>query len=97
MNVPLSVDAVEEGKQEKISIWSNGKQTKIISPILPYFYSYEDLHITCVRKTKVKKIALSNFQERTFYKYEFNTRKELVRNKISGKTPTCWVLPPFIL
>lgn len=86
MKVPLSVDAVEEGKQEKISIWSNGKQTKILSPILPYFYSYDDLHITCVRKTKVKKIALSNFQERTFYKYEFNTRKELVRNRVAGKT-----------
>jgi len=86
VKVPLSVDAIEEGKQEKLSIWANGKQTKIVSPILPYFYSYEDLHITCMRKTKVKKIALSNFQERTFYKYEFRTRKELVHNKIAGKT-----------
>ena len=86
MNVPLSVECTEEHGREKLSIWANGKQTKIDSPILPYFYSYDDLNIPCVRKTRVRKIALSNFQERTFYKFEFNTRKELIKNKVDGKT-----------
>ena len=86
MQIPLSVESVEEHGKEKLSIWFNGKQTKIDSPILPYFYSYDDLNVPCVRKTKVRKIALSNFQERTFYKYEFNTRKELVKYRVDGKS-----------
>lgn len=86
MQVPLSVESIEENGKEKLSIWTNGKQIKIDSPILPYFYSYDDLNIPCVKKSKVRKIALSNFQERTFYKYEFKTRKELVKYRVDGKT-----------
>jgi len=81
MQIPLSVESIEEGGKEKLSIWTNGKNTKILSPILPYFYAYEDFNIPYVKRTKVRKIALSNFQERTFYKYEFTTRKQLVKAK----------------
>lgn len=86
MNVSLSVETIEENGKEKLSIWHNGKETKIVAPILPYFYSYEDLNINCVKKSKVRKIALSDFKERTFYKYEFNTRRELKKYRIDGIT-----------
>jgi len=79
MNVPLSVEAVEENNKEYLSIWYNRENKKILSPIKPYFYSLKKLSIPCSNITEVKAIALSDFKEHTFYKYEFETRKELTK------------------
>lgn len=77
---------IQNGK-EKLNIWANGKQTIIDSPIKPYFYSYKILDIPKAIRSERKAIALSNFQEHLFYKYEFNTRKELekARDEIREK------------
>jgi len=78
MNVPLSVEPVVKFKKEKLDIWFNGKNKVIDSPIKPYFYSNKKLDIRYVPSTNIRAIALSNYQEKNFWKYEFNTRKDLV-------------------
>ena len=85
MNVPLSATPVSYGGVEKLKIWRNGTQTIIDTKIKPYFYSYEDLHIGA-KKSTINAIALSTYQKKKFFKYEFNTRKELYEQKRSGVT-----------
>ena len=85
MNVPLSATPVSYGGVEKLKIWCNGTQTIIDTKIKPYFYSYEDLHIGA-KKSTVNAIALSTYQKKKFFKYEFNTRRELYEQKRSGVT-----------
>ena len=85
MNVPLSATPVSYGGIEKLKIWYNGKQTIVDTKIKPYFYSYNDLHIG-VKKSVVNAIALSTYQKKQFFKYEFNTRKELYEQNRSGIT-----------
>jgi len=82
MQVPLSVESIEENGKEKLSFWANGKNIVIDAPIKPYFYSLEKLNIPA-KMTKVEGIRISDYQKKTFYKYEFNTRKEL-RNRIDS-------------
>lgn len=85
MNVPLSVEAIEKNRKEYLSIWYNREKKDIESPIKPYFYSLERLNVPGKEST-VKAIAISDFREKTFYKYEFDTRAELVKHRIEGKT-----------
>ena len=85
MNVPLSVEAYDDKGKEKLSIWTNGENVVIDSPIKPYFYSLEKLNIPA-KMTKVEGIRISDYQKKTFYKYEFETRKELKKYRINGKT-----------
>jgi len=80
MYVPLSVNPIVKRSKEKLNIWYNGKQKLIDAPIKPYFYSYEKLDIPS-KITQVTKVALSKYKERTFYKYEFPTRKDLTDYK----------------
>ena len=84
MQVPLSVEPTVKFGKEKLNIWHDRKQALINAPILPYFYSYEKLDIPEAKISQVRAKALSSFKERTFYKYEFESRQELVdaRNKI---------------
>jgi len=77
MNIPLSVQAIIRGNKEKLNIWYNGKNKIIDSPIKPYFYSNKKLDIPAV-STKKLGISLSKYESKTFYKYEFSTRNELV-------------------
>jgi len=103
MNVPVQVNALEINKQEILSLWCNGRNVIIDALVNPYFYAYKKFEIpNAISITKEKKIALSNYQERTFYKYSFRTRKELVqaRNKIEslyGEGHTFEDNIPFIL
>ncbi|MHA1866011.1 MAG: DNA polymerase domain-containing protein [Candidatus Heimdallarchaeaceae archaeon] len=85
MNVPLYVRAEYKSGKEKLIIWSNNKKIEIDAPIKPYFYSLKLLNIPA-KVTKVRAIRLSDFQEKTFYKYEFNSREELVKHRIKGVT-----------
>jgi len=79
MKVPLSVQAVEKRNKEYLEIWYNGKQVTVPSPINPYYYSYrKDLPVTA-KVEPVGGIALSDFKKKTFYKYSFQTRNQLVR------------------
>lgn len=82
MNVPLSVHAVEHRGIEKLDIWVNGRNYLIDSPIEPYFYSDRKFPVPAsVRLEKVMGIALSDFKQKTFFKYHFKTRKMLVQNR----------------
>jgi len=84
VQVPLSVDSDVDGKKEKLIIWANGKKNIINSPIKPYFYSFKKLNISNAKESRVEKIRISDYQKKMFYKYEFETRKELEqeRNRI---------------
>jgi len=84
MNVPLSVSPIVKGGKEKLNIWFNGKQRVIDSPIKPYFYSNEK--ISDLKHTEVIAKALSKYKDKKFFKYEFDTRADLVKNRISGVT-----------
>ena len=84
MKVPLSVRATDANGKEFLSIWANGKNVIIPAPIKPYFYSLEKLNIPA-KISKVKAIAISDYKEKTFYKYEFDTRDELKKYR-SDKT-----------
>jgi len=82
MKVPLSVHAVEQRGKEKLDIWFNGRNYTVDAPIKPYFYSLRgNLPINNAKKEKVTAIALSDFKQKTFYKYSFRTRKALVHSK----------------
>jgi len=81
MQVPLSVEAKEQKGKEKLVIWTNRKKYVIDSPIKPYYYSYKDNLPVKAKKSKKIAIALSNKKERTFWKYEFDTRGELTRSR----------------
>jgi len=83
LNVPLSARCSIVKGVEKLRIWYNGKERIVDTKIRPYFYSYRDLDIECFKKEKVKAKALSDHQEKTFWKYSFNTRAEL--RAVSGK------------
>ena len=85
MKIPLSVQAIETNGKEYLSIWANGENIVIPAPIKPYFYSLEKLNIPA-KITTVEAIAISDYKKKTFYKYEFNTRAELVKNRVEGKT-----------
>jgi len=76
MKIPLSVQAEETNGKEYLSIWTNGINKTIPAPIKPYFYSLEKLNIPA-KITEVRAIAISDYREKTFYKYEFDTREEL--------------------
>jgi len=78
MKVPLSVSTIIKNNKEMLSIWYNGKNKIIKSPIKPYFYSKKKLDLPAV-STEKQGVALSNYQNRRFFKYEFNTRKDLVQ------------------
>ena len=70
MKVPLSVHAVEQRGKEKLDIWFNGRNYTVDAPIKPYFYSLRgNLPIKNAKKEKVTAIALSDFKQKTFYKY----------------------------
>ena len=88
MEVPLIAKPIVQHKKEKLEIWYNGKRKVISSPIKPYFYSYDATLIKSddVEIKKIRAKALSSMQERTFYKYSFNTRQELVDNRVEGLT-----------
>jgi len=81
MNVPLSVTnypTKTKRPRERFLIWHDRKCDDIQSPIYPYFYSYSDLTIEgIISKEKIRKRALSDFQEHVFYKYSFPTRASL--------------------
>ena len=79
MNVPLVVNTVAEKDSEKLSIWFDGKNKIIKAPTNPYFYTSKELNIPCIKLSVVEKIRLSDYQPKRFYKYEFNTRKDLVK------------------
>ena len=82
MNVPLSVVSVEQFGKEKLSIWNNKKEKTINSPIKPYLYSYVNYqnHMEVKAKvTVIEGIALSTYKPKSFYKYEFKTRDDLVK------------------
>jgi len=81
MEVPLTVETKEINGKEKLSIWFNKKNAVVNAPINPYFYSNDDLKINCVRKTRVEKVRLSDFQKKSFYKYEFKTIKNLTHQR----------------
>jgi len=78
MQVPLLINTVIDKKSEKLSIWHNGKNETIYAPTNPYFYSSKELDVPYIKKSIVEKVRLSDYQLKKFYKYEFNTRKELV-------------------
>jgi DNA polymerase elongation subunit (family B) len=78
MKIPLSVQSVEINGKEYLNIWCNGKNILLPSPIKPYFYSLEKLNIPATI-SKVEAIAISDYTKKTFYKYEFDTRKELTK------------------
>ena len=78
MNIPLSVESIEKDRKEHLSIWVDKENKVIPSPINPYFYSTKKLSIPA-KITAIKARRLSDYKEVTFYKYEFNTRKELVK------------------
>lgn len=86
MNVPLQVKSVTQNNKELLSIWFNRQNVVVPPAVRPYFYSRKNLSIKCVKKSTIRKIALSDFQEHTFYKYEFNTIDELLNNRIQGFT-----------
>lgn len=81
MEVPLSVETKEVRGKEYLSIWYNKKNSVISTPTKPYFYSFKSLNIPYIRKTKVEKTKLSDYQTKSFYKYEFDTRKQLERQR----------------
>jgi len=82
MDVPLIVDPIVKYGKEKFRIWYNGQVKEVDCPLKPYFYSDRKLGIeTAVKATKVKGIALSDYMEKTFYKYEFQTRDDLKKAK----------------
>ena len=86
MNVPLSVTPEEKHQKEKLNIWKNGKKIIKDAPIYPYFYTDKEFNIpSAINVSTIEKIALSDFQYRTFYKYEFLTRDDLVqaRNRLN--------------
>ena len=88
MDVPLIVKPIVQHNKEKLEIWYNGNRKIIKPPINPYFYSYNSNLIKdeSVEITKLRAKALSSMQERTFYKYSFNTRNELVNQRVEGET-----------
>lgn len=79
MNVPLLVETKIVKNKEKFSIWYNNINDIIDAPVKPYFYSFANLSVPCLKRTKVKGIKLSNYQPASFDKYEFNTRKDVVK------------------
>ena len=79
MRVPLAVDNVVKYGKEKFIIWYNGKSTEVDCPLKPYFYSNKDLELPNAIQKKVKGIALSDYMEKTFYKYTFQLREDLVK------------------
>jgi len=93
VKIPLVVKPIVHRKKEKFEVWYNGEKKIIDAPIKPYFYSYKpDLPIKA-KLDKLEAIPLSNasmtdsFQKKTFYKYSFSTRSDLVssRNKVGMK------------
>ena len=85
MNVPLSVNPTVDNHKEKLKIWFNEKEEVIDAPIKPYYYAFEKLS-NPARVSKIDKKALSDYQTKTFLKYEFKTRSELVKYRVKGKT-----------
>ena len=79
MDVSLSVKPVEYKEKEFLDIWADKKQHFIPAPIKPYFYAKEKLNISNAKESIVRAKALSTYKETDFYKYEFNTRDELVK------------------
>ena len=77
--IPLCVSAIEYRGIEYLDTWFNGKKHRIKSPIKPYFYSYKKDLNTNAKVSRVEATALSCNKEKTFYKYEFDTRAELVK------------------
>jgi len=77
VNVPLIVHTIVKNKQEKLNIWRNGEQKIINAPIRPYYYSYDELDVPAIKKS-VEAVALSSYEKKLFYKYEFDTREQLV-------------------
>jgi len=85
MNVPLSVNPTVDNHTEKLKIWFDNEEEIIDSPIKPYYYAFERLS-NPAKISKVDKKALSDYQPKTFLKYEFKTRSELVKYRVKGKT-----------
>jgi len=86
MEVPLSVMSIVKFNKEKLVIWHDGKKSIVNAPINPYYYSYKKNLVSGATVSSVRAKALSNMQERTFYKYEFKTRDDLVNNRKEGDT-----------
>ena len=85
MNVPLSVNPTVDNNTEKLKIWFDNEEEIIDAPIKPYYYAFERLSNTA-KISKIDKKALSDYQPKTFLKYEFKTRSELVKYRVKGKT-----------
>ena len=86
MKTPISVEPIVTKGKEQLKIWKNGKKIVIDAPIKPFFYTLKEYDIpSAINVTKVTKRALSDYQWKTFYKYEFKTRSDLVdaRNKLN--------------
>jgi len=87
MEVPLIAKPIVKYNREYFEIWHNKSKKHIESPIKPYFYSYKpDLLSGDIEIKQIQAKALSNMKERTFYKYEFNLRSELVKSIEDGVT-----------
>jgi DNA polymerase elongation subunit (family B) len=86
MEVPLSAVPTVKFSKEKISLWCDGKNIEIDAPIKPYYYSYKKDLVENVPYTEVRAKSLSDMKERTFYKYEFETREDLTKCRIEGIT-----------
>ena len=81
MEVPLIVKATEKYGKEKLSIWFNDINREIDSPIKPYYYSYSSGLNVEAKRSSLNAIALSDYKEKKFYKYEFKTRKKLTNSR----------------
>jgi len=87
MEVPLIVKPIVKYNREYFEIWYNKCKKYTPAPIKPYFYSYSnDLVSGDVDITPIQAKALSNMKERTFYKYDFNLRSDLVKSRENGVT-----------
>ena len=79
MRVPLSVNPLVKNGKEVFNIWFNGKNKVIPAPIKPYFYSNKKDTSIPASISEITAKKLSNYQDGTFFKYEFTTRDDLVK------------------
>ena len=81
MRVPLQAISAVRGRREYLLIWSNRLGHIVKAPFRPYLYSKKKLKISGAMVSEIEATAISNYKKTVFYKYSFNTRKDLVAGR----------------
>ncbi len=81
MQVPLTISTYfdNNGGQQKLKMWSNGKRNIVTAPIRPYAYSKTRPMLPCIMNSVTRRLLSNPFKEVNLYKCEFNSSGDVGR------------------